>query len=257
MAKRVKKLSKLNDNNVSASMYTVLDHDSGTYAATIRQVVGSVLGKSEAPDDPARGLGSLRLDILTDELVMSPTVNIPPLEILDENYPNEGGSISLWWPQPVDANSRVEIDIYKDSDGIYQDSEGASRGARDYFRIMLNNNGTWYSGLQIDRESGEIFKSSSTSDTYRLIPIGTTSGVISEDADIINLQGQITALQSEIDTLKSQQFSTNAMAHVGSSPPGTLTKGVLWWDTNNTTMYIYDGNTWVVANTGGATSGTS
>tara|TARA_B100001123_G_scaffold443407_1_gene589413 strand:- start:128 stop:2122 length:1995 start_codon:yes stop_codon:yes gene_type:complete len=230
MAKRIKELDGI-DVVVSDQMRIAVDSDQGTYSTKIKflgkPVVGSVIGKGAADKD---GGGSF--DWIDSgpvhELVLNSTLHVPAA-----NDTTEGGQLNLFWPT---EDIPVSIDTYIDTGNSHQ------RGAnKNYLRIFTYNEDSVNHLLAFDREDGTILHGE-TPGSHKLVPISTGEG--GDSFDPSTLIAKDNNLQTQIDTLKE------SYAHVGEKPPTSYVKGKLWWDTNNATMYVYDGSAWVAASPG-------
>ena len=60
--------------------------------------------------------------------------------------------------------------------------------------------------------------------------------------------GNIEQLIQNAVSQQIQNMNITGGAHVSATPPSSVSKGMMWWDTNTATMYVYDGLTWVQAN---------
>ena len=62
------------------------------------------------------------------------------------------------------------------------------------------------------------------------------------------VSGDMNQLIQNAVSQQIQNMNITGGAHVSATPPSSVSKGMMWWDTNTATMYVYDGLTWVQAN---------
>ncbi len=237
MAKRIHKLNRVGQGNVASDMYLVIDQletgGGGTYASEIKHVIGSVIGKGASG---TAGGDSLTQVASTGEIVLKPAINIPAKDAY------EGGQVNLFF----NDGTHAYVDTFTDVTGGYNQN-GVSLGKNEkYMRLVCETNITndqkhkWASGLLMRISDGKLYMPVSAATPTNLVPI-TVGG---SDYDDQSLRDEIAKLKNQITNLTNQQ----QLCHVGANPPGgVLVSGKLWWDTDNATMYVYDGAAWVVS----------
>ena len=218
----------------TASMYLAVDQQQATYASQVKHVIGTVIGTGA----PGREGGGSLTQRDNGEIVLSNTLNVPA------GSTKEGGQVNLFFSDDTYAY----VDTYTDTDGGYKHN-GVSLGKNEkYMRLVCETNSTsngyggWVSGLMLRVSTGQLYVPVSPTNPTELMPINASSGQASSYDD--------SALRTEIQNLKTtitNNTGSTRLVEVSETPP-TATTGALWWDTNNATMYVYEGTAWVVAN---------
>lgn len=166
MAKRIVELPKI-QGVPPATMATAIDRyeqgGTGTYQTTLRDVVGSVIGRGTAAC-----AGGESLTISSTELLMRHTINVPAANSV------EGGQINLWY----DDCKRTALDAYKDVGGHYRDCAGNKLGTNErYTRVLVqDDSGHEYPGLVISASTGNVYKPASPAQPNILCELGTGGG---------------------------------------------------------------------------------
>ena len=218
----------------TASMYLAVDQQQATYASQVKHVIGTVIGTGA----PATAGGNSLTQQDNGEIVLNNSLNVPA------GSTQEGGQVNLFFSD----GKYVTVDAFNDLGGYYKHN-GVPLGTNEkYMRLICltdstnNGLGGWVSGLLLRVSTGQLYVPVSSHNPSELMPINASSGESSSYDD--------SALWTEIQNLKTtitNNTGSTRLVEVSETPP-TATTGALWWDTNNATMYVYEGTAWVVAN---------